>query len=61
MKPFLPILLLDPAGAMGLRRHRRWPAGGIALGGCTSRVERQTNPLGPFQPAGERAGSLLLD
>lgn len=26
----------------------------------TDRVERQTNPLGPFQPAGEGAGSLLL-
>ncbi len=24
------------------------------------RIERQTNPLGPFQPAGEQAGSLLL-
>lgn len=24
------------------------------------RVERQSNPLGPFQPAGESAGSLLL-
>lgn len=24
------------------------------------RVERQTNPLGPFQPAGEGAGSLLI-
>lgn len=26
----------------------------------TDRVERQTNPLGPFQPAGEGAGALLL-
>lgn len=25
-----------------------------------ARVERQTNPLGPFQPAGESAGSLLV-
>lgn len=25
-----------------------------------SRIERQTNPLGPFQPAGERAGSMLI-
>jgi len=25
----------------------------------TVRVEQQTNPLGPFQPAGESAGSLL--
>ena len=24
------------------------------------RVERRTNPLGPLQPAGEAAGSLLL-
>jgi hypothetical protein len=24
------------------------------------RVERQSNPLGPFQPAGEQAGSLLI-
>jgi hypothetical protein len=24
------------------------------------RVEKQTNPLGPFQPAGESAGSLLV-
>lgn len=26
----------------------------------TDRVDRQVNPLGPFQPAGEGAGSLLL-
>ena len=26
----------------------------------TDRIERQTNPLGPLQPAGEAAGSLLL-
>lgn len=26
----------------------------------TVRVEKQTNPLGPFQPAGESAGSLLV-
>jgi hypothetical protein len=26
----------------------------------TDRVERQSNPLGPFQPAGEGAGALLL-
>jgi hypothetical protein len=26
----------------------------------TDRVERQTNPLGPFQPAGEVAGTALL-
>jgi len=26
----------------------------------TVRVERQTNPLGPLQPAGESAGSLLI-
>lgn len=25
------------------------------------RTEKQTTPLGPFQPAGERAGSMLLD
>lgn len=25
------------------------------------RVDRRTNPLGPFQPAGESAGSLLLN
>lgn len=26
----------------------------------TDRVDRQTNPLGPFQPAGESAGSALI-
>ena len=26
-----------------------------------ARVDRQTNPLGPLQPAGESVGSLLLD
>jgi hypothetical protein len=26
----------------------------------TVKVERQTNPLGPFQPAGESAGSILI-
>lgn len=26
----------------------------------TDRVDRQVNPLGPFQPAGESAGSLLV-
>jgi hypothetical protein len=26
----------------------------------TDRVEKQTNPLGPFQPAGESAGSVLV-
>lgn len=26
----------------------------------TIRVEKQTNPLGPFQPAGESAGSVLI-
>lgn len=31
--------------------------GGQAL---AERVERQTNPLGPLQPAGEAAGSLLV-
>lgn len=33
----------------------------VAGNAHVERVERQTNPLGPFQPAGERAGSLLLD
>lgn len=27
---------------------------------ATDRVEKQVNPLGPFQPAGESAGSVLL-
>lgn len=26
----------------------------------TDRIDRQTNPLGPFQPAGEGAGALLV-
>ena len=34
----------------------------LALGGqaSTDRVEKQFNPLGPFQPSGESAGSFLL-
>ena len=26
----------------------------------TDKVEKQLNPLGPFQPAGESAGSVLI-
>jgi len=26
----------------------------------TDRIDRDTNPLGPFQPAGEGAGAVLL-
>lgn len=32
----------------------------IAGQATTSRVERQLNPLGPFQPAGEGAGAVLV-
>lgn len=39
----------------GMVLFRNW--GGQAR---TDRVETQINPLGPFQPAGEGAGSLLL-
>lgn len=45
-------LVVDSAGVV---LFRNW--GGQAH---ADRVEKQTNPLGPFQPAGESAGSAIL-